>query len=470
MPFRTIDTEIWNNAWFYDLSPAQKTIYIFLFSNPYVSNIGVMEISRKQLAAVTGVSVPWANRFLEELESMGQLVTDGRHILLVKFIAKQTHFGADTTAAKNDNLRKNLVQLFENCPSQKFKEVLQRTYPHLFNLNQNGFRNPEKSDSVETAPSRQMVTPFTQDTQTLASPLSSNNEGATQAPCKPLTSDDEGATEGGREGARVGGGGRYIENKENILESIRSISITGTGDAALSIPHSLEEKIPSPHDDAAWMDDIPFSPEPPAPQSEPGSPIRNDGTWDEKVPIPFTPHVQEQKDAPPDVGEDETAKARAAEAQRQLREIEEAFSKWWSLYPRKVGKKAALKKWVKLAKSGTLPAMTILLDALSWQVTLPQWQDIQFVPHPETYLNQQRWQDEPPPRQQPRRPQQGPYQSRNGKLTGKDLEDANKQALYNVLSRQAAREGQPFPPSFDNMNQPEPLPFEALPYTREPLP
>lgn len=70
------------------------------------------------------------------------------------------------------------------------------------------------------------------------------------------------------------------------------------------------------------------------------------------------------------------------------------FLTFWASYPRKVGKGSALKAWVK-AKENGLPDVQVLIDALAWQKETTQWLDEQYIPHPATWINQARWEDEP---------------------------------------------------------------------------
>lgn len=69
------------------------------------------------------------------------------------------------------------------------------------------------------------------------------------------------------------------------------------------------------------------------------------------------------------------------------------FDVFWKSYPRKVGKPVAFKAWNKQK-----PDLALVLTALAWQRTSEQWarDNGQFIPHPSTYLNQRRWEDEPP--------------------------------------------------------------------------
>jgi hypothetical protein len=61
-------------------------------------------------------------------------------------------------------------------------------------------------------------------------------------------------------------------------------------------------------------------------------------------------------------------------------------------YPRKDGKKEAAIAFAKALKKTTLEKM---LAALSWQI--PRWKDPEFIQYAATWLNKERWADEPPP-------------------------------------------------------------------------
>jgi len=65
------------------------------------------------------------------------------------------------------------------------------------------------------------------------------------------------------------------------------------------------------------------------------------------------------------------------------------FDKFWLGYPRKVGKGAAEKAWIK-AVQGT-QAQTIIDSLGSHKFS----EDINYIPHPATWLNQRRWEDVP---------------------------------------------------------------------------
>lgn len=74
----------------------------------------------------------------------------------------------------------------------------------------------------------------------------------------------------------------------------------------------------------------------------------------------------------------------------------EDFLAFWEEYPRKTGKGAAFRVWLRIRPSKKERAE--ISSALKWQKQSLQWNDSgygKFIPLPATYLNQRRWEDEP---------------------------------------------------------------------------
>lgn len=68
------------------------------------------------------------------------------------------------------------------------------------------------------------------------------------------------------------------------------------------------------------------------------------------------------------------------------------FDAFYKAYPKKVGKAAAQKSFSKLNVNESL--LNKMLLAIENQKTTKQWQEKLFIPHPATWLNQRRWEDE----------------------------------------------------------------------------
>lgn len=69
------------------------------------------------------------------------------------------------------------------------------------------------------------------------------------------------------------------------------------------------------------------------------------------------------------------------------------FEVFWEAYPLKVSKRTALASWSALDPSDALVAQ--MIRAIGMQKDTDQWRR-GFIPHPTTWLNQHRWEDEVP--------------------------------------------------------------------------
>lgn len=69
------------------------------------------------------------------------------------------------------------------------------------------------------------------------------------------------------------------------------------------------------------------------------------------------------------------------------------FDDFYEMYPRKVGKALAKKHWERLAPDATLREKIAL--NLSKRIK-GEWKEIkkEYIPHPGTYINNERWEDE----------------------------------------------------------------------------
>lgn len=69
------------------------------------------------------------------------------------------------------------------------------------------------------------------------------------------------------------------------------------------------------------------------------------------------------------------------------------FDDFWKVYPRHVAKQNALKSWKALKPNDEL-LQAILADVNRRLGGEWRGKDMQYIPHPSTYLNQRRWEDE----------------------------------------------------------------------------
>ena len=87
--YRTIRMSFWNDPAIENLPPADKLLYLYLFTCPHANNLGVLSVSLRKMAFETGLSEDAIRRGLAAFESSGRIVRDGGHVWVCGFIRHQ---------------------------------------------------------------------------------------------------------------------------------------------------------------------------------------------------------------------------------------------------------------------------------------------------------------------------------------------------------------------------------------------
>ena len=91
---------------------------------------------------------------------------------------------------------------------------------------------------------------------------------------------------------------------------------------------------------------------------------------------------------------EESETAKKEERRKKKEEIDLYFARFWESYPRKEAKQTAKKAFEKLNPDETL--LQTMLEAIERSKGTAQWREEngRFIPHPATWINQRRWEDE----------------------------------------------------------------------------
>ena len=79
------------------------------------------------------------------------------------------------------------------------------------------------------------------------------------------------------------------------------------------------------------------------------------------------------------------------ETHHQTLPFEDIFEQFWAAYPRKVNKKGSYSSFKRIV--GLRKIFPDIMSALEKQKRSEQWSRPEFIPHPQTWLNQERWKD-----------------------------------------------------------------------------
>lgn len=130
----------------------------------------------------------------------------------------------------------------------------------------------------------------------------------------------------------------------------------------------------------------------PTPPKSPPCPVHEDGMSGHVVPHEDSLSIHGALTEPSTWEKEGKGKGREpSSAAADGPSFDDDFAEWWSLYPRKVGKQAAARRYATARKKVSAQD---LLDGLRSQLPAMQASDPKFVPHPETWLSQGRWEDE----------------------------------------------------------------------------
>lgn len=104
---RTINTKIWSDTWFEDLTPSNKLLFIYLLTNEKNNMLGIYEISLKKISFETGIDRSKVDEALKEFERIGKVYRNGEYLIIKNFIKHQSY---------NSNMKKSAINLYNSLP------------------------------------------------------------------------------------------------------------------------------------------------------------------------------------------------------------------------------------------------------------------------------------------------------------------------------------------------------------------
>jgi len=120
--YRTIKPTIWSDPYFEELETHEKLLYIYLFSNPYINNAGVMKVSKRKIIFETYMSEEKYDSAIEKFQKDGKVMLFDEYLYVCKFIKHQTN----TSPKMLTNIHKQL----ELTPCD-IVSIINKQYPKL---------------------------------------------------------------------------------------------------------------------------------------------------------------------------------------------------------------------------------------------------------------------------------------------------------------------------------------------------
>jgi hypothetical protein len=109
--YRQIHVSIWKDEWFLDLEPAEKLLFIYLFSNEATSLAGIYKLPMKVIEFETGLS----RQFIEDTLSKFQLVGKVLYENGIVWVTNMRRYH-ETKSAKVQTRILSDIALIPDCP------------------------------------------------------------------------------------------------------------------------------------------------------------------------------------------------------------------------------------------------------------------------------------------------------------------------------------------------------------------
>ena len=143
--YRQVHPEMWDDPFFLELSPDEKLLFIYMFTNARTSLSGLYEISRKQIAFHTGLDNEFIKETLLKFQKLGKIL----HSDSVFFVVNQfkRHF---SKSPKVETRVKNDINEIKDCEPKRvcirvFEELM--GYPYCMDSEPHKEEDKEEDES-----------------------------------------------------------------------------------------------------------------------------------------------------------------------------------------------------------------------------------------------------------------------------------------------------------------------------------
>ena len=104
---RSINTKIWSDTWFEELTVSQKLLFIYLITNNKTNMLGVYEISIKKISFETGINIDTIKKSIKTFDKVGKMRYSNNRVILINYLKHQNY---------NFNMMKSAIEIYNFLP------------------------------------------------------------------------------------------------------------------------------------------------------------------------------------------------------------------------------------------------------------------------------------------------------------------------------------------------------------------
>jgi hypothetical protein len=105
---RSVNTKIWDDVWFMDLSHEYKLLWFYLITNTQTNMLGIYEISLRKISFDTGLDLETILKAFKDFQTLSKAKYHRNYVILYNWIKNQSY---------NPNMIKSAVSEFEKLPT-----------------------------------------------------------------------------------------------------------------------------------------------------------------------------------------------------------------------------------------------------------------------------------------------------------------------------------------------------------------
>lgn len=104
---RSLNTGIWNDTWFEELSVDRKLLFIYLITNERTNMLGIYEISIRKISFETGIPADKITESFVYFEKSEKIKYQNNRVILLNFLKHQKY---------NLNMKKSAIDCYNSLP------------------------------------------------------------------------------------------------------------------------------------------------------------------------------------------------------------------------------------------------------------------------------------------------------------------------------------------------------------------
>lgn len=105
---RSINTAIWGDVWFEELTISQKLLFIYCITNEKTNMLGVYEISIRKISFETGIAVKDIEKSFQIFQKAKKIKYSDNRVVLLNYLKHQNY---------NFNMKKSAIEVYNSLPT-----------------------------------------------------------------------------------------------------------------------------------------------------------------------------------------------------------------------------------------------------------------------------------------------------------------------------------------------------------------